>query len=188
MSRGALDLVSWVATMPEREALSDDPVPSADRRPAGLDARVVEWADRLAEALQRDHLHTLCAVFVMDPASDILWLAAHRLDRGVDAVFEPGRWALPLHGSICGRVVRTGHPALIPDVSLDPDYFPYPGARARSQLAVPLQIGDRVAGVVNVESPHASAYGIDDLERLAAATAAAAGSFPLETCQLAGAI
>jgi diguanylate cyclase len=60
----------------------------------------------------------------------------------------PNRW-LPLHGSITGRVVRTGSAEIVPDVELDPDHFPLAPEPmpTRSAIAVPLRTAaDEVIG------------------------------------------
>ena len=68
---------------------------------------------------------------------------------------------------IVGRVARTGLPALVPDVRQDPDYVAAePGTR--SELAVPMKIGDRVIGVLNAESPRPNAFTEEDLRLMAA--------------------
>ncbi len=63
----------------------------------------------------------------------------------------------PLAGSIIGRVVRTGDLVIVPDVSQDPDYFERRRA-TRSEIVVPVRIGDDVIGVINVESAHLDAF------------------------------
>ncbi len=69
---------------------------------------------------------------------------------------------LTIHQGITGRVARTGIPALVPDVTQDPDYLEAePGTR--SELAVPMKIGDRVIGVLNAESPRLDAFTEEDL-------------------------
>jgi diguanylate cyclase (GGDEF)-like protein len=52
---------------------------------------------------------------------------------------------------VLGRVMRTGQPALVPDVGVDPDYAP---ARdeVQSLVSVPLISDGRLLGVVNVET------------------------------------
>jgi diguanylate cyclase (GGDEF)-like protein len=52
---------------------------------------------------------------------------------------------------VIGRVIRTGQPALVPDVHSDPDYI---GAASglRSEVCAPLIAGDELLGIVNVES------------------------------------
>jgi signal transduction histidine kinase len=52
---------------------------------------------------------------------------------------------------IIGRVVRTGAPALIDDVSQDPDYVATL-VGTRSKIAVPFYLEDEIVGVINVET------------------------------------
>ncbi|MFP3951686.1 MAG: PAS domain S-box protein [Candidatus Bathyarchaeia archaeon] len=65
---------------------------------------------------------------------------------------------LPLDGpGICVRAVNTGETQLVPDIRLDNDFLP--GIKdetlkpSRSELAVPVKVGEDVAAVINVESP-----------------------------------
>lgn len=70
---------------------------------------------------------------------------------------------------ITGWVVRTGQPALVGDVRQDPRYIvARPGVR--SELAVPLQVGEDVRGLLNVDSEKLHAFTLEDqslLEELA---------------------
>jgi diguanylate cyclase (GGDEF)-like protein len=52
---------------------------------------------------------------------------------------------------VIGRVIRTGQPALVPDVLADPDYVSA-AAGLRSEICVPLVAADELLGIVNVES------------------------------------
>ncbi len=63
---------------------------------------------------------------------------------------------------VVGRVVRTGQPALIADVSQDRDYAEVAPA-TRSELAVPIVREEQVIGVLNLESDHPAAFTQDDL-------------------------
>ena len=84
---------------------------------------------------------------------------------------EPMR--LPLDGSILGLVYQTGEPLLVLDVERSPYYFKAaPGIR--SELAVPVRVGDEVIAVLNAESPHLGAFSEEDL-RLFSAVAAQLG-------------
>ncbi len=67
---------------------------------------------------------------------------------------------------IMGRVVRERQPIRVGDVTVDPHYIGHvPGIR--SEMAAPLVVGERVLGVVNVESPRLDAFSGDDLRLLA---------------------
>src|SRR6266508_4546751 len=68
-------------------------------------------------------------------------------------------------GSIVGQVAQSGRPVLLGEPAERPDYFAaVPGPR--SEICVPLRIGERVIGVVNVESSAPHRYGQADLDRL----------------------
>jgi signal transduction histidine kinase len=75
-------------------------------------------------------------------------------------------FTLPLgRGSIVGRVAKTGSPVLVDDPTATPDYFAT-APDTRSEICVPIRFGDRVLGVVNVESRRPNAYTEADLEQL----------------------
>lgn len=55
---------------------------------------------------------------------------------------------------VVARVLRTGKPAFLPDVSLDPDYFPA-DANTRAQITLPLKGRDEtIIGAINLETAH----------------------------------
>jgi PAS domain S-box-containing protein len=71
-----------------------------------------------------------------------------------------GSWSTEV--GIIGRVVRTGEPALVPDVHQDPDYFEgLPGAQ--SQLTVPISRKGWVIGVLSLESTQPDSFGQEAL-------------------------
>ena len=68
---------------------------------------------------------------------------------------------LPLDGDegITVRAARIGKPVLVPDISKDSAYVSFRSrVRVRSELAVPIKIGQRVIGVLNVESVKLDAF------------------------------
>lgn len=66
-----------------------------------------------------------------------------------------------MHQGVIGRAYRTGQTQAVPDVSFDPDYFPG-HASVQSQLAIPIKQGERVLGVLNLESNQLSGFNNDD--------------------------
>lgn len=69
---------------------------------------------------------------------------------------------MPLGLGIIGRAHATGRTQLVPDVSADPDYVA--GLPViRSELAVPIRKAERPLGVLNLESDHPAAFGLDDV-------------------------
>lgn len=71
---------------------------------------------------------------------------------------------IPLGQGVTGLVAATGIPLRIPDVSCEPVYI-QADHQTRSELCVPLKIGDRVIGVINAESSQLDAFAPSD-ERL----------------------
>ena len=72
--------------------------------------------------------------------------------------FKPG------HG-IVGAVAQSGVGRLVPDVRSDPDYLDVV-TETRSEMCVPLRVGERVLGVLNAESPRPGAFTQQDFELL----------------------
>jgi GAF domain-containing protein len=86
-----------------------------------------------------------------------------------------GGLRLPLDGEqgITVAAARSGRPVYVSDVRQDPRYV-YTGFSAVSELAVPVQIEDRVLGVLNVESAQPDAFSREDQELLSILAAQAA--------------
>jgi GAF domain-containing protein len=76
---------------------------------------------------------------------------------------------------VIGRAFDTGRSQLVDDVGQDPHYIEY-DPETCSELAVPIQHGEKIIGVINVEHPDYRAFDEDDkrdLESLAAQAAIA---------------
>jgi len=84
--------------------------------------------------------------------------ASYRLWQGQEAI------RLEIGHGITGRVAMTGKPIQTGNVTEDPLYIKG-DARTRSELCVPLKVGDRILGVINTESDRLNAFSLDD-ERL----------------------
>jgi PAS domain S-box-containing protein len=72
--------------------------------------------------------------------------------------------AIPLGQGITGRVALSGQARLIPDVSRESQYL-IVYQPTRSELCVPIKVGERVIGVINAESDQVDAFTEKD-ERL----------------------
>jgi len=84
-------------------------------------------------------------------------------------------WHVAIDQGVTGRAFRTAQTQHVPDVSDDPDYVSG-SLSIQSELAVPLRHGDRVLGVLDVESDQPAAFDTDDVmlaESLAEAIALA---------------
>ncbi len=72
---------------------------------------------------------------------------------------------IPLGEGITGHVAQTGEAWYVPDVSKEPAYISAE-LNMRSELCVPLKTGDRVIGVINMESGRIEAFNEADLNLL----------------------
>jgi len=102
-------------------------------------------------------------LFLVDAAGQEVVLR-EGLWRGQPA--EPGDCRVLRVGEegIVGWVADRGEPAVVSDVVSDPRYKPHPALPdVRSEMAVPLKVGGRVLGVLDVQSDHADAFGEPDL-------------------------
>ena len=81
-------------------------------------------------------------------------------ERDVSKVHLP----IPLGKGVCGQVAVLGKPMRVPDVLREPSYLKVDTV-IRSEVCVPLKIGERVIGVINAESAKLGAFTESD-ERL----------------------
>lgn len=103
------------------------------------------------QAISRHLHHPDVAVLLIDPEqSDSLVLraagGAHR------QVLRVGEYRQALDVGLIGRAAREGRPVLVNDTSAEPAYLPIPRDQGRrAELAVPIRLGERVLGVLNIE-------------------------------------
>ncbi|HKI49636.1 MAG TPA: GAF domain-containing protein [Desulfobacteria bacterium] len=76
----------------------------------------------------------------------------------------------PADKGVAGKVIRTGEPVLVKDVSNDPDYYSLvdvqAGFKTRNMLDVPLKSGDRTMGVICVINKKRGDFDETDIEVL----------------------
>lgn len=72
---------------------------------------------------------------------------------------------IPFGRGVVGRVVQTGRPVIIGDLSRDPDYLP-DGVAMQSAICVPIRSGAAILGAVICRDPLARAFGPSHLELL----------------------
>lgn len=125
----------------------------------GLDDLLSEVVELVHESFAYDHVH----VFLIDPETQD---AVYRAGNGAVGrrIREEGlRLKVAMEGMI-GHVAATGQPLIANDVTKDPHYVSHPAlADTRAECTVPLVIGDRVIGVVDVQSTQPEAFGDEDL-------------------------
>ena len=97
-------------------------------------------------------------IYIVDPEiRDIVCLAAKGYQPDMESRVE-----LKFGKGIVGWVAKHVEPVIVDDVSQDERYL---NARdkTRSEIVVPLLVGDKIAGVLNLESDELAAFGQDDL-------------------------
>ncbi len=105
-----------------------------------------------------------CAILFLNEKTNELSIEAQMgYPKDVEAV------TIPLAGSkgVTAEVARTCKPLYVPDVTKDERYVQgIPGAR--SEVAIPLAVKNRVLGVLNLESEQADAFTEQDIQLLGA--------------------
>ena len=112
-----------------------------------------------------------CGFLLLDAAEGVLRHARSYHSRLPRGVLEP----IPLERGIVGRVARGGVASRVDDTAADPDYLEV-DPLVRSELCVPLKVGERVLGVFDAESVRPAAFSEADLALLSILTSHVAGA------------
>jgi signal transduction histidine kinase len=134
-----------------------------------LNPQAVVWAavDAIAQFVGWQHVGI--ALLTEDEQGWVSAAAKGFLSSEVGIIF-------PFSEGIIGRAFRSGDTQYIPNVQADPDYLTSSGTVAQSELAVPIRRGERIMGVLNVESDRPEDFNTEDIilaESLAGAVALA---------------
>ena len=123
-------------------------------------------------------------VAVLLPEDSATGLAARLIPRAeAGELSSAERCEISIEQSVVGRAFRIGKTQYVPDVSVDPDYVNHIPA-VRSMMAIPLRRGERVLGVLDIESDALAAFDGNDIllaESLAEAVALAMDNARLHT-------
>ncbi len=118
----------------------------------------------VTKAIQQNFGYYHVDIFLVEPGSGYVVFKASSDPALEKAWKEQGlRFKIGEEG-IIGWVAHTGEPLLANDVSQEPHYLPdelLP--QVRSELAVPLKVGEQVVGVLDVDSDKLNAFDQDDL-------------------------
>ncbi|MFH0998989.1 MAG: GAF domain-containing protein [Pseudomonadota bacterium] len=92
----------------------------------------------------------------------------------------------PVDKGVAGHVYRTGKPLIVPDTSQDPHFFPIvdmkSGYQTHNMLDVPIQIPERMIGVLCAVNKKDGEFDQTDVEFLSAIASAVA--FPIENARI----
>jgi GAF domain-containing protein/HAMP domain-containing protein len=100
-------------------------------------------------------------IFLYDEETDNLRIIACGWKEGDEHEGTHGTTTIPLtqEQSLVARAARSKHPVIVNDVRSDPGWLPNPlMPDTASELAVPLLIGDRLIGVLDVQSEQLDAF------------------------------
>ena len=104
-------------------------------------------------------------IYLLDEKANTLLLAAGAGDVGREMTAEGWRILLAQPNSIVARAARSRQGVIVNDVFADPDHFPNPLLpETRSEMAVPLIVGDQVIGVLDVQSERPYAFSQEDVQ------------------------
>jgi len=125
-----------------------------------------ELLSRSADLALRELPLNQVRIYLVDPSGERLGLRAWASSKDV-ASSPPQRSFSVDQGSLVGRVVQTGHPALRPDpgaeVGLGEQNVPL---ETRAEMALPLRIEGELVGVLDLHSPVATSLSRDDAATL----------------------
>ncbi len=127
-----------------------------------LDVLLYQLVHLIQERLGFYHVH----VFLLEPHSDVLTIYEGTGDTG--RIMKENKHSLRVgEASVVARVAATAKPDLVTDVS-QCAYFKLNSLLpdTRSELAVPLVVGERVVGVLDVQSAEVGGVTQDDLSLL----------------------
>ena len=116
---------------------------------------LVNVANLTKERFGLYHAH----IYLLDEAGQSLRLAAGAGQAGQQMVNAGHRIALTREASIVATAARTGEAVIANDVTQVPLFLPNPMLpRTRAEMAIPLIIGDRVTGVLDVQSDEVNRF------------------------------
>jgi len=125
--------------------------------------------DEVVKSLYKALGYPNCAVFLMDEEKGELYLKAAK---GYGEEIQQKRIKIGQEG-VTGWVAAHKEPLIIPDVTKDSRYLE--GVKGgRAELAVPMIVGEKLVGVLDVESTESKAFDEHDLELLSSVAAQAA--------------
>lgn len=134
-------------------------------------------AQRILEVFEHDAVHVL----MLTDDRSILRLRASAF--ATPALELESTLAVPSDAGVVGRAVQTKRTQVVPDTRIDPDFLRLPALRGvQSSLAIPLQRGDQIAGVITILSTRLNAF--SETERDAMETLARQIGIALENAHL----
>jgi len=116
-------------------------------------------------------------IYLVDEASQTLSLVSGSGEVGRKMVAEGRAIPLDAEKSLVVRAYRSGQGIIVNDVHQDPDFLPHPLLPdTHSEMAVPMSVGGRVLGVIDVQSETTGRFSNEDVNILTTLSAQVAVS------------
>ncbi|MFB0873533.1 MULTISPECIES: GAF domain-containing protein [unclassified Sphingobium] len=150
-----------------------DFAPTADADKATLYADLLSAADALT-AGEPDPIANMAnlSALIWQYLPDLNWAGFYRMVEGelVLGPFQgkPACIRIPVGRGVCGAAAATGETQLVADVHAFPGHIACDAASA-SEIVVPVKLGERLVGVLDLDSPRPARFDSQDadgLERL----------------------
>jgi len=117
--------------------------------------------DQTKEKFGLYHSH----IYLLDESGKNLVLTAGSGEIGTQMVAEGRMVAMDSENSIVARAARTRSGIISEDTSQDPNFQPHPLLpNVRSELAIPMIVGDRLMGVLNVQGMYVGRFELEDMQ------------------------
>ncbi|MEN8172390.1 MAG: GAF domain-containing protein [Chloroflexota bacterium] len=122
--------------------------------------------NRAVNLLQRRFGFYFAGIYFVEENNPYAVLAAATGDAGEAMLADQHKLRIGDVG-IVGHVAASGKPRIAPNVNKDTKYLTNPSLPdTRSEMALPLMVGDETIGVIDVQSQEENAFGQDDLQIL----------------------
>jgi len=125
-------------------------------------------ARTIFERLQYDRV----AIFEIDPSRSFLQLKA--IFGETKDNLEPGVYQQNINQGLLGEVAREGRALLVNDTAQSDSFLPLEGLDVRSELVVPIFVGNEVEAVINVDRNYPNGFRDQDLWTLSSLASQAA--------------
>jgi GAF domain-containing protein/CheY-like chemotaxis protein len=117
--------------------------------------------DALAKAIFERLEYDRVAILEVDPTRSFLILKA--IYGNAPSSLRPGIYQQDINVGLIGKVARTGRTLVVNDTTQKNDFLAIEDLQVRSQLIVPIFVGNQVGIVLNVERSYPNGFGDHDL-------------------------